>query len=124
MMMNAKKFSIAGVALGVMVFAFGGLAAWAQTSPGPTSLVILEQQPAASGSAPSILQYQIVTPTPGTGSVVIVQNPPAAGSGPSIPQYRLVIPGPNPAQNTPVSLGQQLSTTRGSTVTVYTVPTL
>ncbi len=123
MMMQAKNFSIIVGALGVMVFASGGMVASAQTSPGSTSLVV-EQPPPASGSAPSIPQYQVVTQVPGTGSVVIVQQPSAVGSGPSVPQYQLVIPGPNPAQNTDVSLGQQLSTTRGSTVTVYTTPTL
>src|SRR5262249_52451068 len=119
MITNAKKFSIAVVALGAMVLAVGGIAAWADTAPGPMSLVIVQQTP-ASGSGPSIWQYQVVTPTPGTGSFVVVQQLPAAQSGPSIPQYQLVIPGPNPAQNTAVGLGQQLSATRGSTVTVYT----
>jgi hypothetical protein len=122
-MMQATKFKLVMVTLGVIVFAFGGMVASAQASPEMSSLVVV-QQPPASGSAPSIPQYQVVMPTPGTGSVVIVQQPPASGSGPSAPQYQLVIPGPNPAQNTGVSQGQQLSTTRGGTVTVYTTPTL
>jgi hypothetical protein len=122
MMMQAKNFSVVMVGLGVMLFALGGMVASAQTSAGAS--LVLVQQPPASESAPSILEYQVVTPKPGTGSVLIVQQPPALGSGPSGPQYLLVIPGPNPAQNTGVSLGQQLSTTRVSTVTVYTTPTL
>jgi hypothetical protein len=122
-MTQIKKFSIVMAVFGVMMFAFGGMVASAQSSAGPTSLVVV-QQPPASGSAPSIPQYQVVTQAPGTGSVVIVQQPSAVGPGPSVPQYQLVIPGPNPAQNTGVSMGQQLSATRGGTVTVYTVPTL
>ena len=121
MMMKGMRFSITVVALGAMLLALGGTAAWAQTTTEPASLVIVEQPPAL-GAVPSISQYQVVTPTPGTGSVVVVQ-PPVAGTGPSSPRYQLLIPGPNPAQNTAVSLGQQLSTARGSTVTVYTVPT-
>jgi hypothetical protein len=123
MMIQAKKFSVMMVALGVVLFGFGGIVASAQTPAGTTSLVVV-QQPPASGSAPPSPKYQVVTPTAGTGSVVIVQQPPALGSGPSIPQYQLVIPGPNPAQNTDVSLGQQLSTPRGGPATVYTAPTL
>jgi hypothetical protein len=79
------------------------------------------QEIVQSGSAPSIPTYQVVTPTPGTGSIVIQQQSPASGSGPSIPTYQVVIPGPNPAQNTGVGLGQQLSTP-GSPVTVYPTP--
>lgn len=122
-MMQVKRFTVVIVALSVMVFALGGvMAASAQSAPGPSSLVVVQQTP-ASGSAPPTLQYQVVTPTPGTGSLVIVQQAPAA-SGVSIPQYILVIPGSNPAQNTAVSVGQQLSTTRESTVTIYKVPTV
>jgi hypothetical protein len=121
-MMHARKFWVAVVAFGVMVFAAGSVMASAQTSPGTTTLVI--EQPSASGQAPSVPQYLVVTQAPGTGSLLIAPQPSAGGSGPSVPQYQLVIPGPNPAQNTDVSLGQQLSTTRGSTVTVYTTPTL
>jgi hypothetical protein len=58
---------------------------------------------------------------PDMGSMVIEQQPPASGSGPSMPTYQVVVPGPNPAQNTPVGVGQQLSTP-GSTVTVYPTP--
>jgi hypothetical protein len=68
-MMHAKHFSVVEVGLGVMVFAFGSTAASAQTSPGTTSLAVVQQPPG-------------------------------------------------------VSLDQQLSTTRGNTVTVYTTPTL
>lgn len=94
-MMHARNFAVVVVAIGVVVFAVGSMEASAQTSPG----------------TPSIPEYQIVTQTPWTGSVVIVQQPSTGGSGPSVPQYQLVIPGPNP-------------TTRESTVTVYTVPTV
>ena len=122
-MMLVKNFSVVVMALSLMVLAFGYMVASAQTAPGtPASVVV--QQPAASGSAPSIPQYQVVTQTPGTGSVVIVQPPSAPGSGPAVQMYQLVIPGPNPAQNTGVGLGEQLTTTRESTVTVYTTPTL
>jgi hypothetical protein len=122
MMMQARKFLVVVVALGVMMFGIGSMMASAQTSPGTTSVVV--QQPTASGPTPSVPQYQVVTQAPGTGFAVIAPQPSAGGSGPSVPQYQLVIPGPNPAQNTDVSLGQQLSTTRGGTVTVYTTPTL
>jgi hypothetical protein len=122
-MIQAKNIWVVMVGVAVLAFALGGVIAPAHALPETTSLVLV-QQPTASGSAPSIPQYQIVTPTPATGSIVIVQQAPASGSGPTIPQYQLVIPGPNPAQNTSVSLGQQLSTTRGTTVTVYTTPTL
>jgi hypothetical protein len=50
--------------------------------------LVVVQQPPASGSAPSIPQYQVITQAPGTGSVVIVQQPSAVGSGavgPTIP---------------------------------------
>jgi hypothetical protein len=66
----------------------------------------------------------IVAPTqaaPDMGSVVVEQQPPASGSGPSIPTYQVVVPGPNPAQNTGVGVGQELSTP-GSPVTVYPTP--
>jgi len=76
-MMHARNFAVVVVAIGVLVFAAGSMEASAQTSPG-------------------------------TSSSVGVQQPP---SGSSIPEYLLVIPGPNP-------------TTRESTVTVYTVPTV
>jgi hypothetical protein len=122
-MMHARNFAVAVVAIGVVVFAVGSMEASAQTSPGTPSSAVVQQPPSGS-AAPSIPQYQIVTQTPGTGSVVIVQQPSTGGSGPSVPQYQLVIPGPNPAQNTGVSLGEQLSTTRESPVTVYTVPTV
>jgi hypothetical protein len=82
---------------------------------------IAASAPAAHAQMPSAPTYQIVTPTPGTGTMVIERQPPASGSGPSIPTYQVVVPGPNPAQNTGVGLGQQLSTP-GSTVTVYPTP--
>jgi hypothetical protein len=61
--------------------------------------------------------FQVVTPTPGTGSIVVEQQPPV-GSGPSIPTYQVVVPGPNPSQNTGVGLGQQLGTP-GNPATVF-----
>ncbi len=79
-MMHARNFAVVVVAIGVLVFAAGSMEASAQTSPG-------------------------------TSSSVGVQQPPSGSAAPSIPEYLLVIPGPNP-------------TTRESTVTVYTVPTV
>jgi len=76
---------------------------------------------AAHAQMPSLPTYQIITPTPGTGTMVIERQPPASGSGPSAPTYQVVVPGPNPSQNTGVGVGQQLSTP-GSTVTVYPTP--
>lgn len=118
-MMQVKSFWTRMVGLGVLALAVGGMVAPARaasdtTTPGTGWMVV--EQPPASGSGPSIPTYQVVTPTPGTGSIVLVQQP--ATSGPSIPVYQVVIPGSNPAQNTGVGLGQQLSTP-GSTVTVY-----
>jgi hypothetical protein len=78
---------------------------------------ITASAPAAHAQMPSIPTYQVVTPTPGTGTIVIEKQPPASGSGPSVPTYQVVVPGPNPAQNTGVGLGQQLSTP-GSTVSI------
>lgn len=121
-MKQARNFAVVVVAIGIVVFAIGSMDASAQTSPGMPSAVVVQPPPSGS-AAPSIPMYQIVTPTPATGSVVIVQPSPG-GSGPSVPQYLLVVPGPNPAQNTDISLGQQLSTPRESPVTVYTVPTV
>lgn len=97
----------------------GGTVAQAQTAPGTTGAVVVEEPP-ASGSTPSLPQYQVVTPTPGTGSTVVVQ-PPASGSAPSVPEYQVVIPGPNPSQNTGVGLGEQVGTP-GNPVTVYPTP--
>jgi len=114
-MTHIKKLLVVLFSLGILAFAPRGLVAPAQAAPDVTG-----QEVAQSGSAPSIPTYQVVTPTPGTGSIVIEQPPPA-GSGPSIPTYQVVVPGPNPAQNTGVGLGQQLSTP-GSTVTVYPTP--
>ncbi len=119
-MMQIKKLSVVLFGLGVLASALGGTVTPAQAAPDTGSMVI-EQQPPASGSGPSFPTYQVVTPTPGTGSIVIEQQPPASGSGPSIPTYQVVVPGPNPAQNTGVGLGPQLSTP-GSTVTVYPTP--
>lgn len=93
----------------------------AQALSATTSYVVVDQAPPASGSTPSAPQYQVVTPTPGTGSIVIEQQPPASGSGPSVPQEQIVIPGPNPSQNTGVGLGEQLSAP-GNPVTVYPTP--
>jgi hypothetical protein len=114
-MTQIKKLSVALLGLGALALALGGVVAPAQAAPDAGA-----QEIAQSGSAPSIPTYQVVTPTPGTGSFVIEQQPPA-GSGPSIPTYQVVVPGPNPAQNTGVGLGQQLSTP-GSPVTVYPTP--
>ena len=119
-MMQIRKLSIGLLGLGALAVPLGGMAAPAQAAPDMGSIVVA-QQPPASGSGPSIPTYQVVTPTPGTGSVVIEQQPPASGSGPSVPTYQVEIPGPNPAQNTGVGLGQQLSTP-GTTVTVYPTP--
>jgi hypothetical protein len=118
-MMQIRKFSVALLGLGTLACAFG-MVVPAHAAPDMGSMVI-EQQPPASGSGQSMPTYQVVTPTPGTGSMVIEQQPPASGSGPSMPTYQVVVPGPNPAQNTPVGVGQQLSTP-GSTVTVYPTP--
>jgi hypothetical protein len=120
MMMQARKVSLMVLSVGVLAVALGGKGAPAQAWSGTTSYVVVEEPP-DSGSTPSTPQYQVVTPTPGTGSVVIEQQPPASGSGPSIPQEQVVIPGPNPAQNTSVGQGQQLSTP-GNPVTVYPTP--
>jgi hypothetical protein len=118
--MGARSLSLVTMALEVLTFALGGTVAQAQTAPGTTGVVVVEQPP-ASGSTPSPPQYQVVTPTPGTGSTVVVQQPPASGSEPSVPQYQLVIPGPNPAQNTGVGLGQQVGTP-GNPATIYPTP--
>jgi hypothetical protein len=119
-MMQIKKLSVVLLDLGVSALVLGGIVAPTQAAPDMGSVVV-EQQPPASGSGPSIPTYQVVTPTPGTGTVVIEQQPPASGSGPSIPTYQVVVPGPNPAQNTGVGVGQELSTP-GSPVTVYPTP--
>ena len=102
--------------LGVIALGIGGIAPAARASDGTTADVVVQ-----SGSTPSTPQYQVVTPVPGTGSLVVVTPPPSSGSEPPIPQYHLVIPGPNPAQNTGVGLGDQLSTP-GNPVTVEPVP--
>ncbi len=115
-MTQIKKLSVMLWGLGVLTFALNGVVTTAQAAPDVTGQEVVQ-----SGSAPSTSTYQVVTPTPGTGSIVIEQQPPASGSGPSIPTYQVVIPGPNPAQNTGVGLGQQLSTP-GNTVTVYPTP--
>ena len=115
-MTQTKMLSIVLSGLGVLALALSGVVAPAQAAPDVTA-----QEAVQSGSAPSIPTYQVVTPTPQTGSVVIEQQPPASGSGPSIPTYQVVIPGPNPAQNTGVGLGQQMGTP-GSPVTVYPTP--
>ena len=119
-MMLARKAVLIVVSVGVLAFALGGQGAPAQAWSETVSSVVVEEPP-ASGSTPSTPQYQVVTPTPGTGSVVIEQQPPTSGSGPSIPQEQVLIPGPNPAQNTGVGQGQELSTP-GNPVTVYPTP--
>lgn len=119
--MGARSLSLVTMALEVLTFALGGTVAQAQTAPGTTGVVVVEQPPAPGSSTPSPPQYQVVTPTPGTGSTVVVQQPPASGSEPSVPQYHIVIPGPNPAQNTGVGQGQQLGTP-GNPATVYPTP--
>ena len=115
MIFSKNPFAVVLV-LGVVSLAIGVIVPAARASDGSTSIVVVQP-----GSAPSGPHYQVVTPTPGTGSVVVVTPPPSSGSGPSIPQYHVVIPGPNPAQNTDVGLGQQLSTP-GNPVIVYPVP--
>lgn len=115
--------------VGILAAALGGAAATAQAAPGDVAtpgsngngaVVVLPGVPGTVGSG-AIL----VMPATATGTLVVpVQFPPVSGSAPSITRYLLVIPGPNPAQNTSVSLGQQLSTALGATgpVTVYPVP--
>jgi hypothetical protein len=105
-----RGFAVLALVLGT------GFAAPALAADAPPMVVV--QDPPPSGSMPPSPQYQIVTPTPGSGSVVVVTQPPSTGSGPSLPEYHVVVPGPNPAQNTGVGLGQQLSTP-GNPVTVY-----
>jgi len=119
-MTQIKKLSVVLLGLGASALVLGGIVAPAQAAPDMGSIMV-EQQPPASGSGPSIPTYQVVTPTPGTGSVVIEQQPPASGSSPSIPTYQVVVPGPNPAQNTGVGVGQELSTP-GTTVTIDPTP--
>jgi hypothetical protein len=115
--------------VGILAAALGGAAATAQAAPGDVTtpggngagaVVVLPAVP-GTVSAGAI----IIMPVPATGTLVVpVPAPRVSGSGPSITRYVLVIPGPNPAQNTSVSLGQQLSTALGTTgpVTVYPVP--
>jgi hypothetical protein len=119
------------VVLGVGILAAGlaGAGGTAQAAPGDVAtpgsngagaVIVLPSVPGTVGSG-AIL----VMPTMATGAVVVpVQPQPVSGSGPSITRYLLVIPGPNPAQNTSVSLGQQLSSALGGSgpVTVYPVP--
>lgn len=97
-------------------------AGWGRAAgQGTTAYVVEQQQPPASGSTPSGPQYQVVIPAPGTGTTVIQPQAPASGSGASTPPDQLLIPGPNPAQNTGVGQGEQLSTP-GNQVTVYPTP--
>jgi len=63
-MMLVKNFSVVVMALSLMVLAFGYMVASAQTAPGtPASVVV--QQPAASGSAPSIPSTKLSRRRPG-----------------------------------------------------------
>jgi hypothetical protein len=116
MIVVRKNLFAVALGVGVAALSIGGIVPAAPASDDSTSIVVVQ-----SGSTPSAPQYQVVTPTPGTGSVVVVTPPPSSGSGPSIPQYHLVMPGPNPSQNTGVGLGDQLSTP-GNPVTVIPVP--
>jgi hypothetical protein len=115
MIFHKNPFAIM-LGFGVIALGIGRMVPPALASDGPTSIVVVQ-----SGSTPSAPQYQVVTPTPGTGSVVVVTQPPAPGSGPSTPQYHIFIPGPNPSQNTGVGMGELLSTP-GNPVTVDPVP--
>lgn len=117
MMFRKVPFAVL-LGLGAFAFAIAGMVSAALASDAQGSMVVV-QDPSPSGSTPSIPQYQVVTPNPG-GSVVVVTQPPS-GSGPSAPQYQVVVPGPNPAQNSGVGVGQQLSTP-GNNVTVYPGP--
>ena len=65
------------------------------------SLVVPVQFPVAPVQAPVILQVQLpVTP---------LRVPAVSGTGPTLTQFQVIVPGPNPAQNTPLALGQLLN---------------
>lgn len=77
-------------------------------------------QPPATRTAPTGPTYQLVTPTPSTGTIVIPQPTPAPGTGSATTPYCIVFPGPNPAQNSGVGLAEQVQNCEGSGTTVIT----
>ena len=130
-MAQGKSVMLVVLGVGILAAALAGAAAMAEAVSGDVAtpvgngtgaVVVLPAVPGAVSTGPVL-----VTPAPTTGTLVVpVQAPPVSGSGPSTTNYLLVIPGPNPAQNTSVSLGQQLSTALGSTgsAAVYPIPVL
>ncbi len=110
--------SPAGTVTGAIVVFSPALGVSPATLPSPSILTLrggLITPPlpmsAISASGPALPGIVLLTPAPATGSLVVpLSVPPVSGVGPSITQFQLVIPGPNPAQNTPISLAQLLST--------------
>ena len=132
-MAHGKGVTIMILGIGMLALALTGAVPPAHASPGDGatpagngigSVVVFAP---VGGIAPGIIvsRVMILTPTPATGSLLVPMHVPSvSGAGPSITRYLLVIPGPNPAQNTSVSLGQQLAMTIGANgvVTVYPIP--
>ena len=101
--------SPAGPVTGTIVIFSPTFARTGTTQPGiltvtPTSvgsLVVPVPFPVAPVQAPLILQVQL--------PVAPVRPPAISGTGPTLTQFQVIIPGPNPAQNTPLALGQLLN---------------
>jgi len=158
MLLALKAVAISSLV--AVAVALGGVSARAQAAPpdftsspaGPVigTIVIFSPTFARTGTAqPGILT---VTPT-SVGSLVVpvplpippvqapvmlpvqvpiapVRPPAISGAGATLTQFQVIVPGPNPAQNTPIALGQLLNlvlrpldttgtTGPGSIVSVY-----
>lgn len=132
-MVHRKGVVVVVLGVGMLALALAGAVTTAHAAPGDVatpagngigSVVVFAP---VAGIVPGITtsRVMILTPTPATGSLVVpMRVPSVSGLSSSITRYLLVIPGPNPAQNTGVSLGQQLTILLGTTspVTVYPVP--
>jgi hypothetical protein len=115
--MHAKWMRLVVLGLGTAALSLAQLAIPDRAPAMPTSEVT--EQPPATSNDPSGPSYQLITPTPGTGTIVV---PPMPGAAPGSPgsQYCIVYPGPNPSQNTDIGIAQQVQNCAapGTSVTV------